>query len=132
MSVRIENISKGKVIGIGAENILPGETKTVPDTYKNHPVISFYAEKGFARVTVTDNGGQGKNASVETESGDSPEENTAENDDAAEALRKARLASLKGISSEALGKLAEELGIRPEECRDNADMLKKVRAALKT
>lgn len=50
---------------------------------------------------------------------------------AAEALRQARLASLKGITDEALGSLAVELGINPAECKDQADVLKKVKAALK-
>ena len=50
---------------------------------------------------------------------------------AAEALRQARLASLKGITDEALGSLAIELGINPAECKDQADVLKKVKAALK-
>ena len=49
----------------------------------------------------------------------------------AEALRKARLASLEGISEEALGSLANELGINPAECKDQKDVLRKVKAALK-
>ena len=49
----------------------------------------------------------------------------------AEALRQSRLASLEGISEEDLGKLANELGINPAECKDQADVLKKVKAALK-
>lgn len=42
-----------------------------------------------------------------------------------------RLAALEGISEEALGKMANELGINPAECKDQADVLKKVKAALK-
>ena len=49
----------------------------------------------------------------------------------AEDLRQARLASLNGISEEALGRLAVELGINPADCKDQADVLKKVKAALK-
>ena len=49
----------------------------------------------------------------------------------AEALRQARLASLNGISEEDLGRLANEIGINPADCKDQADVLKKVKAALK-
>lgn len=41
-----------------------------------------------------------------------------------------RLASLEGISEEALARLANELGINYAKCKDQADVLKKVRAAL--
>ena len=48
----------------------------------------------------------------------------------AEKLRQMRLASLEGISEEALARLANELGINYAKCKDQADVLKKVRAAL--
>ena len=129
MALRIENISKGKIIGIGPESILPGESKTVSDEYAKHPAIKFYVKKGFARIeSVPDEPGQsGTDAAVKPDS----EEDEAAQKEAAEMLRKARLASLKGISDEALGKLAQDLGINPAECKDNADVLKKVKAALK-
>ena len=49
----------------------------------------------------------------------------------AEALRKARLASLNTLNAEELGRMANELGINPADCKDQADVMKKVRAALK-
>ena len=68
-------------------------------------------------------------AKAETE----PEKEEAEKKarEEAEDLRQARLASLNGISEEALGRLAVELGINPADCKDQADVLKKVKAALK-
>ena len=125
MALLIENISAGKVIGIGAETILPGESKTVPKTYENNPVLRIYADKGFVRVTGT------ADSPVSDTDNAAVVPNEANDAEAAESLRKARLASLKGISDEALGKLAEELGIQPAECKDIADMKKKVREALK-
>ena len=124
-----ENISKSKVIGIGGETILPGESRTIPKEYENSPVLKIYERKGFARMS-------GSVLSPIPEK--TVEEQKAEKDAAdtlaaenAEALRKARLASLKGIGEEALGRLAEELGIHPPDCKDSADMLKKVKNALK-
>ena len=86
-----------------------------------------YKRNGFAKIT-------GKPKSVEKSEA---EKAAAEADAAkkaaedAEALRQARLAALEGISEEALGKMANELGINPAECKDQADVLKKVKAALK-
>ena len=123
MAVKIENISTGKVIGVGTETILPGESKIIPKAYENNPILSIYEKNGFARVTRIDA------ASVIQDAGKNPDE--SEKAQAAEALRKARMASLKGINDEDLGNLARELGINPADCKDNADVLKKVKAALK-
>ncbi len=125
MALKIENISPGKVIGIGPETILPGESKIVPKAYENNPVLSIYEKKGFARVTKTETEqvSAAENADTRSDETDAGE--------AAEALRKARLLSLKGISDEELGKLAFDLGINPADCKNNADVLKKVKAALK-
>ena len=102
--MKIENISEGKVIGIGTVTVLPGETEEIPESFERSPVLEVYKRKEAAE----------KKAREE-----------------AEALRQARLASLNGISEEALGRLAVELGINPADCKDQADVLKKVRAALK-
>ena len=125
MSLRIENISDGKIIGIGAETILPGETKTVPEAYEDNPVLALYAEKGFVRATRT------RGTQTVRKDASPGQDDDTDQAEAAEALRKARLASLKGISEEALGRLAQELGVNPAECKDSADVLKKVKAALK-
>ena len=125
--MKLENISNGKIIGIGEVTVLPGETKDIPEAYETSPILEVYKRNGFAKIT-------GKSKPVEKSEA---EKAAAEADAAkkaaedAEALRQARLAALEGISEEALGKLANELGINPAECKDQADVLKKVKAALK-
>ena len=141
MALKVENISAGKVIGIGAETILPGESKVIPEKYERNPMLKFYEEKGFLKVTeVPDDNeyftsGQVMDAldrmKPDTDDSDAAEESASDTEDAAEALRKAHLASLNGLDETALGKLAEEVGVNPADCKDAADMKKKVRAALK-
>ena len=125
--MKIENISTGKIIGIGEVTVLPGETKEIPEAYETSPILEVYKKNGFARIT-------GKPKAVEKSEAEKTAEKAAAEKKAAEEaekLRQARLASLEGISEEDLGKLANELGINPAECRDQADVLKKVKAALK-
>ena len=139
MALRVTNTTKGKVIGVGKEVILPGESKIIPEEFADNPVLDFYKQKGFIRTAkVSDKNAAAKKGRKAQSSGVSktatPEEasaDTLEAEDADEALRKARLASLKNITDEALGKLAQELGIHPADCKDIADMKKKVREALK-
>lgn len=131
MSKIVENLSN-KVIGIGDITILPGEQATVPSAYAGNPVLSIYEVSGLIKAVDTD-GGNGESeivdeGNVEQAGEGQDKEITAE---ASEALRKARLASLEGITEEDLGALANELGISPADCKDNADVLKKVKAALK-
>ena len=127
MAMQITNTSKGKVIGVGNVTVLPGETREVPAGYETNPVLSMYENLGFARIS-----GDGP-APVKSESEAAAEKAAAEAKalEDAENLRQARLAALNGISEEDLGKMARDLGINPAECKDSADVLKKVRAALK-
>lgn len=125
--MKIENISNGKIIGIGNVTVLPGETKDIPKEYETSPVLEVYKRCGLAKIT-------GKAfAPVKTGEQIAAEKVAAEKKAAedAEALRQARLASLEGISEEDLGKLANELGVNPAECKNQADVTKKVKAALK-
>lgn len=125
--MKIENISNGKIIGIGDVTVLPGETQEVPEAYETSPILEVYKKNGLAKIT-------GKPKAVEkSEAAKAAEKAAAEKKAAedAEALRHARLAALEGISEEDLGKMANELGINPAECKDQADVLKKVKAALK-
>lgn len=125
--MKIENISTGKIIGIGDVTVLPGETKDIPEAYETSPILEVYKKNGFARIT-------GKPKAVEKSEAEKAAEKAAAEKKAAEEaekLRQARLASLEGISEDDLGKMANELGINPAECKDQADVLKKVKAALK-
>lgn len=125
--MKIRNIGS-KIIGIGEETVLPGEVKEVPKAFERSPILEVYKEIGMAEI-MTDPAV----ASVTEQKANAPVTENEKADDAvaAEALRQARLASLKGISEEDLGSLAITLGINPAECKDQADVLKKVKAALK-
>ena len=96
--MKLENISNGKIIGIGEVTVLPGETKDIPEAYETSPILEVYKRNGFAKIT-------GKPKSVEK----SEAEKAAEEADAAkkaaedaEALRQARLAALKGSARKLL------------------------------
>lgn len=125
--MKIENISSGKIIGIGEVSILPGETKEIPEAYESSPILEVYRREGFARIIGKP--GQKQKTDEEIAAEKAVAEKKAAED--AETLRQTRLASLEGISEESLGKLANELGINPASCKDQADVLKKVKAALK-
>lgn len=127
MAMKIENISNGKIIGIGDVTVLPGETKDIPKAYETSPILEVYKRCGLAKITGKTSA-QVKDAEKVASEKAADEKKAAEE---AEALRQARLKSLNGISEEDLGKLANELGINPAECKDQADVLKKVKAALK-
>lgn len=125
--MKIDNISNGKIIGIGDVTVLPGEVKDIPKAYETSPVLEVYKRCRVARITG-EASAPAKTAEQAAAEKAAAEKKAAED---AETLRQARLASLDGISEEDLGKLANELGINPAECRDQADVLKKVKAALK-
>lgn len=127
MAMQIKNISKGKVIGIGSLIVLPDEEKEIPVNYENNPALKMYEKKGFAVISGTASAQVKTEAEVAAEKAEAEAKAKAD----AESLRQARLASLDGITEEDLGKLAQELGINPADCKDNADVLKKVKAALK-
>ena len=124
--MKIENISTGKIIGIGEVTVLPGETKDIPAEYETNPVLEIYKKMGVAKITGT----PGKSAKTAKETEAEKKAAAKKAAEEAEALRQARLASLEGITNEALASLANELGINPADCKDQADVLKKVKAAL--
>lgn len=122
--MRIENTST-KVIGFGEVSILPGETKEITDKrFLDKFVIETYERLGLIKAD-----GEPKKWKAQEEA-PQEEEAPAEEDDG-EALREARLESLKDISEEDLAALARELGINPAECKDQAAVKRKVRAVLK-
>lgn len=127
--MKIENISSGKIIGIGNESVLPGETKEVPKEYENSPILEIYKRNGFAKIIS--NGTQKSETDVKKEAAAKKVAADKKATEEAEALRQGRLVSLEGISEEELGKLANELGINLAACKDQTDVLKKVKAALK-
>lgn len=124
--MKIKNISN-KIIGIGDVMVLPGESKEVPKPYETSPILAVYKESGMAEISNTSI--SGKTAEQQVVEQADKEKKIAQEE---ETLRQARLASLEGISQEALGTLANELGINPAECKDQSDVLKKVKATLKS
>lgn len=126
MAMKIKNLSN-KVIGFGDISVLPGETETIPAAYEKNPTLEVYKAMKMAEITGKPTAPQKTKEEVDAEK-KAAEQKAAED---AENLRKARLAALEGISDEDLGKMAVELGINPAECKDNEDVLKKVKAALK-
>lgn len=127
MSIKAENITNGKIVGIGDVTILPGETKEVPEAYEASPILEIYVKSKTLKLSGKPSAKQKTEEEVKAET----EEEQKKAAESAEELRKARLASLNGISEEDLGKLAIELGINLADCKDQADVLKKVKAALK-
>ncbi len=128
--MKIENISEEKIIGIGDVTVLPGETKEIPNTYETSPILEVYKRMGFVRITGKPSTAGMTKAEVDAlEQADAAAWEKAQTD--AEALRKARLASLNTLNAEELGRMTNELGINPADCKDQADVMKKVRAALK-
>ena len=116
MAIKIKNISE-KIIGIGDVIILPEETKEVPAVFERSPILEIYKEMGL--VTMS---GKPTAEVVISE--------TSEVEEMSDADRKAKLDSLKDASDEDVASLANELGINPADCKDLADVRKKVKAAL--
>lgn len=106
MAIKMTNLSE-KVIGVGEATVLPGETKEVPRAFETSPILEVYKNMGLVSLS-------GKP--------------TAATKAAAE--KKAKLDGLKDASDEDVAALAQELGINPAECKDLADVRKKVKAAL--
>ena len=126
MALKVENLST-RPIGIGEVNVLPGEAQVVPTAYEHNPILEIYKKLGFIKLSGK---AETKEATAE-EIAAAKEEEEAKAQEEAEELRKQRLASLEGISEEDLGKLANELGINLATCKTQADVLKKVKAALR-
>ena len=129
--MKITNISEGKIFNVGDVIVLPGETKEVPAAYETNPTLAIYESMGIAKI-IGKPGKQAKDPEQAAAEKVAAEKAAAEKAAAeAEELRKARLATVDKLNEEELGKLANELGINPADCKDQADVLKKVKAALK-
>ena len=121
MAIKMTNLSE-KVIGVGEVTVLPGETKEVPIAFETSPILEVYKNMGLVSLS-------GKSTAATKAAA----EKKAEEDKAkaeAEAKKKAKLDGLKDASDEEVAALAQELGINPAECKDLADVRKKVKAAL--
>lgn len=125
MTIKMTNLSE-KVIGVGEATVLPGETKEVPRAFETSPILEVYKNMGLVSLS-------GKpTAATKAVAEKKAEEDKAKAEAEAKAVaeKKAKLDSLKDASDEDVAALAQELGINPAECKDLADVRKKVKAAL--
>ena len=116
MAIKMTNLSE-KVIGVGEATVLPGETKEVPRAFETSPILEVYKNMGLVSLSGKPNAATKAVAEKKAEA-------------KAAAEKKAKLDSLKDASDEDVAALAQELGINPAECKDLADVRKKVKAAL--
>lgn len=125
MAIKMTNLSE-KVIGVGEVTVLPGETKEVPIAFETSPILEVYKNMGL--VSLSGKSTAATKAAAEKKAKEDKAKAEAEAKAAAE--KKAKLDSLKDASDEDVAALAQELGINPAECKDLADVRKKVKAAL--
>jgi hypothetical protein len=125
MAIKMTNLSE-KVIGVGEATVLPGETKEVPRAFETSPILEVYKNMGL--VSLSGKPTAATKAAAEKKAEEDKAKAEAEAKAAAE--KKAKLDSLKDASDEDVAALAQELGINPAECKDLADVRKKVKAAL--
>ena len=125
MAIKMTNLSEN-VIGVGEVTVLPGETKEVPIAFETSPILEVYKNMGL--VSLSGKSTAATKAAAEKKAEEDKAKAEAEAKAAAE--KKAKLDSLKDASDEDVAALAQELGINPAECKDLADVRKKVKAAL--
>lgn len=125
MAIKMTNLSE-KVIGVGEVTVLPGETKEVPIAFETSPILEVYKNMGL--VSLSGKSTAATKAAAEKKAEEDKAKAEAEAKAAAE--KKAKLDSLKDASDEDVAALAQELGINLAECKDLADVRKKVKAAL--
>lgn len=125
MAIKMTNLSE-KVIGVGEATVLPGETKEVPRAFETSPILEVYKNMGLVSLSGKPTAATKAVAEKKAEE----DKAKAETEAKAAAEKKAKLDSLKDASDEDVAALAQELGINPAECKDLADVRKKVKAAL--
>lgn len=125
MAIKMTNLSE-KVIGVGEVTVLPGETKEVPIAFETSPILEVYKNMGLVSLSGKPTAATKAAAKKKAEE----DKAKAEAEAKAAAEKKAKLDGLKDASDEEVAALAQELGINPAECKDLADVRKKVKAAL--
>lgn len=121
--MKIKNISN-KIIGIDSYTLLPDEIQDLPASVVKSNAVTIYKDAKFIEVLSNETD------ECETEAlpfEEKPEdiEAVAENDSNAD-----KLARIKEASDEEIAAWAKELGINPATCKTQADVRKKVKAAL--
>lgn len=72
-----------KIIGFGQTSVLPGETATIPDTFKGNETLETLKTLGYIEVIENKATGKGKNAGGKSDKG-KPTETGSETPDAVE------------------------------------------------
>ena len=123
--MKIKNISN-KIIGIDSYTLLPDEIQDLPASIVKSNAVAIYKDAKFIEVLSNETG------EAETEAlpfeevlEDEDIEPVAENESNAD-----KLARIKEASDEEIAAWAKELGINPATCKTQADVRKKVKAAL--
>ena len=118
--MKLTNLSE-KVIGVGTVTVLPGETKEVPADFETSPILEVYKKIGLVSLSGTSTK---KAETVQVEKA------VVESETSEEDAKKAKLETVKSGTDEEVAAIAKELGINPADCKDQADVRKKVKAAL--
>ena len=121
MSVKVKNISQ-KIIGIGEMTVLPGESRVVPDSYAKNPSLMIYKASGYISVSGS--------ADAKDDKAETPKKEDGNGEDAIKELRASQLKALSKMGEDEIGKLANELGINPADCKDDKALKDKVKAEL--
>lgn len=66
--MKVKNVG-GKLVSIGVNTILPGETVSVADSYAKNPAIKCLIEHGNLAIVKDTSGGTGKKGKAEAEAG---------------------------------------------------------------
>ncbi len=62
-----------KIIGFGQISVLPGETATIPDTFKENETLETFKALGYIEVIESKPTGKGKNAGGKSDKGKTPD-----------------------------------------------------------
>jgi len=113
--------NSNKIVGIGGTTILPEDVAEIPTAFEKNPIIDTYVNMGICTIIeqVTEETKEEVKEEVVEEAKDDEEE------------KKEKLKALKTMSDEEIGKLANELGINPADCKSQADVKRKITAILK-
>lgn len=125
--MKIKNTSN-KIIGIGEVSVLPDSVVTVPEAFENSAVLEVYRKLGFIQIIEK---ARKKTAAEEAAEKVVKAEKAKADAAAKTAAKQARIAAVDSMNEEELAAVAIEMGVNPAECKDVADIRKKVKAALK-
>ncbi len=133
--MKIENISDGKVIGIGGVTVLPGKSADIPDVYERSPILAVYERLGIARIKGKPSCRQKTPEELEEEQEAARKKAAMEAELAKEQalaiVNAMKPAELTLAEQAELFRLSSQYGVNPADCKDQADIVKKLKTVLK-